>query len=98
MKHRILVEFEARKPLPADFTDMVLNRVYTLDAVDKVECTATLVVDVKYGCHCDLEDGMKPDSCVIDENRREDCTYARRGIEKQACIYWKPIDAAKDTQ
>jgi len=46
MKHRILIEFEASKPLPADFTDMVLNRVYTLDAVDKTECTATLVGDV----------------------------------------------------
>lgn len=45
-KHRILIEFEASKPLPNDFTDMVLNRVYTLDAVDKTECTATLVGDV----------------------------------------------------
>jgi len=42
MKHRILIEFESSK-LPADFTDIVLNRIYMLDCVDKKECTATLM-------------------------------------------------------
>lgn len=45
MKHRVLIEFESSK-LPEDFTDIVLNRIYMLDCVDKKECTATLVGDV----------------------------------------------------
>lgn len=43
MKHAILIEFTTTKPLPADFTDMVAGRVYTLELVDKAECSATLL-------------------------------------------------------
>lgn len=48
----------------------------------------------QYGCHCDLESGMTPDACVIDDGRRDDCVYARRHERKEQCIYWKPISAA----
>lgn len=44
MKHRVLIEFEA-DDLPPDFTDMIAGRVYTLDFVDKTECTATLLTE-----------------------------------------------------
>lgn len=43
MKHRVLIEFESDKPLPADFTDQIAGRVYNLDLVLKKECTATLL-------------------------------------------------------
>jgi len=46
---------------------------------------------VKYGCHCDLEPHMEPDGCVLDEDRAEDCVYARRHKSKESCEYWQPI-------
>ena len=48
-----------------------------------------------YGCHCDLEPGMKPDGCVFDEGRSEDCVYARLllkdGKGRNDCKEWRPI-------
>lgn len=48
-----------------------------------------------WGCHCDLEIGMKPDGCVIDEGRRQDCLYAYRNnnalARREDCEYWRPI-------
>lgn len=50
---------------------------------------------IKYGCHCDLEEYMEPDGCVLDEGRPQDCVHARilvsEGKTKQQCAYWKPI-------
>lgn len=50
----------------------------------------------KYGCHCDLEDGMEPDGCVLDYGKPEDCVYARLRGSKDKCEYWKPIKFHKD--
>jgi hypothetical protein len=46
---------------------------------------------VAYGCHVDLCDGDKPDGCVIDEGRPQDCVYASRLNDKQSCSFWRPI-------
>lgn len=58
------------------------------------ECIA-LRMNCRYGCHCDLEDGMEPDGCVLDEGRPQDCVYAgileRDGRTKEHCRYWKPV-------
>ena len=43
-----------------------------------------------FGCHCDLEDHMEPDGCVLDVGRPNDCTYARCG-DKTICKYWLPM-------
>lgn len=51
----------------------------------------------KYGCHCDLEEGMEPDGCVLDYGKPEDCVYARLRGSKDKCEYWKPITIHKDT-
>lgn len=57
---------------------------------------AALAQPVPHGCHVDLDPGMKPDGCVLDENRPENCIYARRlsreGKDKTACEYWQPIE------
>lgn len=45
----------------------------------------------KYGCHCDLDDGMEPDVCVIDTNERHNCVYATRIDVKEQCKYWTII-------
>lgn len=50
----------------------------------------------KYGCHCDLEEGMEPDGCVLDYGKPEDCVYARLRDSKDKCEYWKPIQVHKD--
>jgi len=42
MKHRVLLEFSA-DTLPDDFLDQIAGRVYGHPAVDKKECTATLL-------------------------------------------------------
>ena len=49
-----------------------------------------------YGCHCDLDPGMKPDKCVLDEGHSWDCTKAqqllREGKGRNDCDEWKPIE------
>lgn len=49
----------------------------------------------RYGCHCDLEPGMKPDGCVLDEGRPFDCVNAQRLVDagkgKEDCPDWKPV-------
>lgn len=49
-----------------------------------------------YGCHCDLEEGMEPDGCVIDSGERHNCLYAKDISVKEQCSYWRVIasDAA----
>ena len=59
---------------------------------ETLEAAAT---NVSHGCHVDLEEGQKPDACVLDEGRPQDCMYAgqlmRNGKTKLHCEYWKPI-------
>lgn len=56
---------------------------------------------VEYGCHCDLDDDAKPDKCVLDQDRPQDCTYAGRlykqGKTKLDCKEWRPINIIKTT-
>lgn len=47
----------------------------------------------EYGCHCDLEPGMKPGGCVFDEGRPQDCSMTRLIARKEECKYWKPIES-----
>lgn len=50
----------------------------------------------RYGCHCDLDEGMEPDGCVIDSGERHNCIYAKDISVKEQCEYWRVIasDAA----
>ena len=60
---------------------------------------AALAGPVPHGCHVDLEEGMEPDGCVLDEGRPHKCIYANRllreGKSKTACEYWKPIEVKR---
>lgn len=51
--------------------------------------------DKTHGCHVDLEEGQKPDDCVMDFDAHQDCVYAmklqREGKTKLQCEYWRPI-------
>lgn len=48
-----------------------------------------------WGCHCDLEEGQKPDGCVLDTGGYQDCVYARSADSKQKCQYWQPVQFKK---
>ena len=60
---------------------------------------AALATPAPHGCHVDLEDGVEPDGCVLDEGKPMNCIYAmrlhREGKDKTACEYWKPIEVKK---
>ncbi len=51
--------------------------------------------ETKYGCHLDLEPGMCPDGCVLDDGSSDKCMCAdrllREGKGREDCVYWKPI-------
>lgn len=48
-----------------------------------------------YACHCDLNPGETPDTCVIDAGRSDDCALAATHRDnpnwKHQCEHWKPI-------
>ncbi len=52
----------------------------------------------KYGCHCDLEEGMEPDACVMDCGDDADCIFAeqlrKQNKDKTSCKYWRLIGEA----
>jgi len=56
---------------------------------------ADKINEVKYGCHIDLEPSQEPEGCVIDEGALHNCIYAKEGMRKEQCQYWRivlPID------
>lgn len=52
----------------------------------------------RYGCHCDLDEGMEPDGCVIDAGERHNCIYAKDIEVKEQCEYWRIIATDSDMQ
>lgn len=48
-----------------------------------------------YACHCDLNPGETPDTCVIDAGRSDDCALASIHRDnpnwKHQCEHWKPV-------
>ena len=71
----------------------VANRMGMYDAADAVQQMAKNLPALRYGCHCDLEPHMEPDGCVLDEGRPQDCIYAKPGMRKEQCRYWRIIKA-----
>jgi len=48
----------------------------------------------RMGCHVDLEsmeEDFEPDGCVIDDGDITQCIYARDGMRKEECEYWRPF-------
>jgi hypothetical protein len=46
-----------------------------------------------YACHLDVEEGQKPDECVINTGKHHDCVYAKKYGDKgrDFCGEWKLI-------
>lgn len=74
-----------------------MQKGYTVDAITALR--AALAQPAPHGCHVDLEEGMEPDGCVLDEGSPHKCIYANRllreGKSKTACEYWKPIEVKR---
>ena len=69
----------------------VANRLGMYDAVDALKQIHHNLPPLKYGCHCDLEEGMEPDDCVIDHGRISLCIYAKENMRKEQCKYWRIV-------
>lgn len=70
---------------------LIANRLGFYDAADVIAQWCKNLPELRYGCHCDLEPHMTPDDCVIDSGRYHDCVYAKPGMRKEQCEYWRPI-------
>ncbi len=69
----------------------IANRLGLHDAADAVKQMAGNLADLRYGCHVDLEPDQQPDGCVIDDGRYHDCLYAKQGMRKEQCQYWRIV-------
>lgn len=69
----------------------VANRLGLYDAADAVKQMAAKLDQVKYGCHLDLYDLEEPDECVIDTGAIHNCIYAKEGMRKEQCKYWRIV-------
>lgn len=71
----------------------VAARLGMYDAADAIRQAFELgkFDNIRYGCHCDLEDHMEPDGCVITDGRIADCVYAKKGMRPEQCEYWRPV-------
>lgn len=48
--------------------------------------------DNKFGCFCDLNEREEPyKECVIDSDNFGGCTFAKEGMKKEECKYWRQI-------
>jgi hypothetical protein len=46
--------------------------------------------DLKYGCHVDWEtERIVDDTCVIDDGALHECIYAKKGMRREQCEYWR---------
>lgn len=62
------------------------------DELDRLNGDKTHGCAVKsMGCHLELDPGMEPDDCVINEGRHADCFYAKEGMTPSDCQFWLPV-------
>ena len=82
-------------------TAFINDGLQKCDSIDEISELLRKALDMAkeqkscpFGCHCDLEPGMEPDGCVLDENAPHHCIYAQKlldnGKTKWDCEYWKP--------
>ena len=67
----------------------IANRLGMYDAADAIAQIYGNVGVVVYGCHVDPDEGREPGDCVIDSGNLDDCIYAKPGMRKEQCPYWR---------
>jgi hypothetical protein len=72
---------------------MVANRLGMYDAADAIKQWCEHLPELRYGCYCDIGECEDPDGCVLDTRGYlvDDCYYAREGMRKEQCEYWKVV-------
>jgi hypothetical protein len=91
--HQLPVLPQSQQSLSDQMAELiqVSNRLGLYDAADAVHQLMPRLRKVKYGCHVDLDPGMEPDGCVIDEDQPHKCIYAKAGMRKEQCKYWRIV-------
>jgi len=79
--------------LAAQFADLKIfaNSMGMYDAADAISQWIVNMPKLKFGCYCDLEEGHKPDECVINLGKKSNCIYAKNIERPEQCEYWRPI-------
>ncbi|WP_019022988.1 hypothetical protein [Thioalkalivibrio sp. ALE23] len=75
----------------------VANRLGMYDAADAIGqmFETESLGRMKYGCHVEAEiEGIIDENCVLDYGRPEECIYAKPGMRREQCQYWRVIDAS----
>jgi hypothetical protein len=67
---------------------LIANRLGFHDAADAIEQMFN-VKALAYGCHVDEHDGIIDDWCVLDNNEPHKCIYAKPGMRREQCQYWR---------
>ena len=71
---------------------LIANRLGFYDAADAINQWCRNLPELKYGCYCDLEPGRQAlNDCVIDTGEFYNCIYAKEGMRKEQCEYWRVI-------
>ena len=75
--------------------EIIAQRLGMLDAANVIRTLfeTDRLSSIRMGCHCDIEamdEGFEPDGCVIDKGDLKGCIYARPGMRKEECEYWRP--------
>jgi hypothetical protein len=68
----------------------VANRLGMHDAADAIEQMFPRLGELEYGCLVDFgTDNIVDDTCVIDEGGSHLCIYAKAGMRREQCDYWR---------
>jgi hypothetical protein len=77
---------------------LVANRLGMYDAADAIGQIFPRLSSLKYGCFVDLEtENVVDDTCVLDDGGVHLCIYAKKGMRKEQCEYWRIKPGTKES-
>jgi hypothetical protein len=94
--HKFTAQPKRQDSVEEQLSDLIsiANRLGMHDAADAIQQIHSNLPILRYGCHCDLEPGQNPDGCVIDDGLPMNCIYAKTGMRKEQCLYWRIVKGA----
>lgn len=76
---------------------LVANRLGMYDAADAIAQMFPRLCELQYGCLVDWgTEGIIDDNCVIDEGAPHTCHYAKAGMRREQCEYWRLRPVTKE--
>ncbi len=74
---------------------LVANRLGMYDAADAISQMFPRLKDLQYGCHVDaMTENLVDKTCVIDSGMHNDCIYAKPGMRREQCEYWRLLPSS----